>query len=227
MSALGEFSVPLEGFLLKNCLSAVEDIRVEITRVVSSKDFITPYFWAAGEDLDDFEREIRQNGSVGSVERLENQDVNEDADLSEEEERFYNIQWHMEVPDFIAAVRHVDGTVLEATVENPGDWMVTVLFPNHEALSAFHDYTRKHGIRFDTRRLYSPENAESRGSYGVTEAQQEALEAAFHAGYFAVPRKTNLTELADQLELSRNALSTRLRRGHRNLLANTLVHEES
>jgi hypothetical protein len=41
-----------------------------------------------------------------------------------------------------------------------------------------------------------------------------------------VPREVTLTELADRLDISRNALSARLRRGHRNLLANTLVHEE-
>lgn len=60
----------------------------------------------------------------------------------------------------------------------------------------------------------------------MTEDQQEALEVAYHAGYFAIPREQTQTEITEQLNISRNALSARLRRGHRNLLANTLIHEE-
>ncbi|WP_263654245.1 helix-turn-helix domain-containing protein [Halomicrobium urmianum] len=49
---------------------------------------------------------------------------------------------------------------------------------------------------------------------------------AYHAGYFEVPRATTLADVADDLDISRNAASARLRRGHRNLLASTLVHDE-
>jgi predicted DNA binding protein len=101
-----------------------------------------------------------------------------------------------------------------------------VLFPSRDALSAFHDYCVSHDFAFGLERVYSADNPQEVGEYDVTHQQQEALEAAYDAGYFAVPRETTLTDLAGDLDISSNALSARLRRGHRNLLSNTLVHEE-
>lgn len=46
----------------------------------------------------------------------------------------------------------------------------------------------------------------------LTDAQHEALAAAYTAGFFEVPREINLEELAERLGRSRSSLSTLLRR---------------
>lgn len=46
----------------------------------------------------------------------------------------------------------------------------------------------------------------------LTDAQSEALEAAYKAGFFEVPREVSLEELAERLGRSRSSLSTLLRR---------------
>lgn len=58
---------------------------------------------------------------------------------------------------------------------------------------------------------------------GVTPAQHETLRTAFEDGYFMVPRGTNLTTLSDQLGVSDQSVSERLRRAESKLLARTLI----
>jgi hypothetical protein len=46
---------------------------------------------------------------------------------------------------------------------------------------------------------------------------------AFEAEYFAAPRETSLSELAEQLETSHQALSERIRRATDNLVESALI----
>ena len=46
---------------------------------------------------------------------------------------------------------------------------------------------------------------------------------ALEAGYFEVPKQAGIEEIADELDITPQAMSQRLRRGHENLLKNTLV----
>lgn len=53
----------------------------------------------------------------------------------------------------------------------------------------------------------------------LTSKQREAVRLAFERGYFTVPREVSLTELADELEISRQAFTHRLQRGLYGILA--------
>jgi hypothetical protein len=57
---------------------------------------------------------------------------------------------------------------------------------------------------------------------GLTAAQREAIRAAADRGYFKVPREVSLKELAEQLGVSEQAVSQRLRRGLGNLVAGSV-----
>jgi hypothetical protein len=221
MSVLAEFTVPADEFVLTETLRAVSGMRVEIKRVVAGDSTVTPYFWAADGDLDAFEAALEADEMVETVLPLEEQD-----DVGDDEERFYRVTWEMPVPNLVTAVAEAKATVLEAVSDDGETWAVKVLFPTEDALSRFYEYATAHDFGISPTRVYHPENPQEMAEYGVTDEQQAALETAFHAGYFEVPRKSTLTEIADEMGLSRNALSARLRRGHRNLLAHTLVHEE-
>jgi hypothetical protein len=226
MSVLAEFTVPAGEFVLADTLTAAPDMRIEIKRVIGGKEFVTPYFWAAGGDFGTFEQALRSDQNVRDVLTLEEHEDLEKGDDRSEEERFYRVTWGTSVPNLVTAVSDAKATVLEAVTGDGGTWEVKVLFPDETALTEFHDYCHDHEFSLDIRRVYHPKNPQEQAEYGLTEEQQEALEAAYHAGYFGVPRERTLTELAEELDISRNALSARLRRGHRNLLAHTLVHEE-
>lgn len=53
---------------------------------------------------------------------------------------------------------------------------------------------------------------------GITPRQRHALETAFRLGYFSVPRRARLKELASSLGVSRPAAAELLRRGQQNLM---------
>lgn len=225
MSVLAEFTVPAADFVLADTLTAAPDMHVEIKRVAAGKTHVTPYFWATGGDFAVFDEALREDDMVLDVLTLEEHDETEAA-AQETEERFYRVVWEADVPNLIAGVSDAKATVLEAQTSEGRRWEVRVLFPDDEALTTFNEYSLEHDLSYEPRRLYRPEKSADSAAYGVTDAQQEALEAAYHGGYFEVPRGTSLTELASTLDISRNALSARLRRGHRNVLENTLIHEE-
>jgi len=225
MAVLAEFVISPDQFVLADTLTAAPSIRIEIKRVVGGESFVTPYFWASDGDFERFERALHEDEMVHEVLTLEEHGGKDDAGPPHEE-RFYRVTWTTEVPNLITAVSDAKATILEAVSVDGGSWEIKVLFPDDGALSDFHEYCVDHEFEVQPERVYRPTNSEEQAEYGVTERQQQALEAAYHAGYFDVPREHNLTELAEQLNISRNALSARLRRGHRNLLAHTLVHEE-
>jgi predicted DNA binding protein len=59
--------------------------------------------------------------------------------------------------------------------------------------------------------------------FGLTPDQREALVLALNRGYFATPSEVTLDELADELDISRQALSTRIRRGNESILREVLL----
>ncbi|WP_137287035.1 helix-turn-helix domain-containing protein [Halorussus salinisoli] len=216
MSVLAELTVPASEFVLADTLTTAPGMRIEIKRVVAGTQHVTPYFWASGGDFETFEQGLRDDPTVQDILTLEEQD---------DDERFYRVTWESGKASLLSAASDAKATILEA-VSDEESWELKVLFPSQDALSEFHDYCVSNDFSFQLDRVYRAENPQERAEYGVTDEQQEALVAAYDAGYFGVPRETTLTELADRLDISRNALSARLRRGQRNLLSNTLVHDE-
>ena len=68
----------------------------------------------------------------------------------------------------------------------------------------------------------SPESS-ARVDLGVlTDKQRRTLELALREGYYERPRESNLTDLAEQLDLSKSAVSQRLRTAERKLIKATL-----
>ncbi|WP_394349503.1 helix-turn-helix domain-containing protein [Natronococcus pandeyae] len=60
---------------------------------------------------------------------------------------------------------------------------------------------------------------ESTGRRGLTTPQREALACAVRHGYFEIPRRISLEELAAELGVTHQALSERLRRASDTLAA--------
>ncbi|MCU4751824.1 helix-turn-helix domain-containing protein [Halobacteria archaeon AArc-curdl1] len=226
MSVLGEFTIPTEAFVLADSIDDAPDMQIEIKRVVGSDSEVTPYFWASGGDFKQFESGLRSDEMIQELLTLEKHDETEQYG-QEDDERFYMVTWETEPPNLMTAVSEAKATVLEAINTDGTSWDVKIIFPTDQSLSTFHDYCTEHELSFEPTKLYRPDNPAKNQTYELTDEQQEALEAAYHSGYFEVPRENTLTEIAETLNISRNALSARLRRGHRNLLSNTVIHEKS
>jgi predicted DNA binding protein len=215
MSILTAFDVPAEDFLLDWTLGADPEMHIEIERVAVEDEEVTPYFWASGDDHEMFEAALDDDPTVADVITVEEHD----------DERLYQVGWRRNARGIVYAVSEVGATILEATSDN-GNWFVEMLFPDSESLSDFQDYAAANGLSFELLWLHRSAHSEAFGQYDVTDEQREALVTAYEEGYFEVPGEISLGELADELDISKNAVSARLHRGYANLVKNTLVHDE-
>ena len=120
------------------------------------------------------------------------------------------------------ALAAVGGIIQELTADREG-WHFQVAFPDHEALSHFHDVCTEHDVPFALVRKYErSDDREERSDFGLTDKQREMLVRAVDRGYFEVPRGTDLRVLADEMGISHQAASERLRRAVDLLVRRTL-----
>jgi predicted DNA binding protein len=112
-------------------------------------------------------------------------------------------------------------TVLKECTVTPRGWTQTRWFATRDALVSFYDAWRAQDVPFVLERLYeSP--GERPDAMRLTTRQFDALRLAYIEGYFEVPRQSSLEELADELDISPQAVSERLRRAQFRLLENAL-----
>jgi predicted DNA binding protein len=214
MSVLTEFTVPADEFILYGTLKEISDIYVEIERVVANSEYVTPYVWASADSFERFEQALGEDETVTSMTLLEDHDT----------ERFYRVSWRQRTGTVGHAVSKLKASILEATNDG-NEWDLKLLFPSESSLTKFHDYCSDYGLSFRLTRLYESRHPNAFGKYEVTPNQREALMVALDLGYFNIPREATLEHVAEELDISPNALSTRLRRGHANLITNTLQHK--
>lgn len=219
MAVIVEFRVPADAFLLADALAAAPEMHVAVRRVVANGgEEVTPYFWAWGGDFDAFEAALDADDTVSDVATLE---------ASGDAEHVYRVSWRYDGhgDGIVYAITEVGATILDASAAD-AEWTLKLVFPDDDALSSFHDFCDDRGLSFDVAQLYHPHDPEDLEQFEVTPEQREALLAAHEAGYFAVPREATLADVADDLAISENAASARLRRGHQNLVGSTLAAGE-
>lgn len=124
--------------------------------------------------------------------------------------------------DLLAALADTDAVVLEASGD--GVWQFRVRFSDHDKLSAFHNAIIKEDIPIHIERTYTLSEPIATGHrLGLTNDQREALLLALQGGYFASPSETSLDDIADELGISRQAVSKRIRRGNETVPRKTLL----
>ncbi|MDS0293052.1 bacterio-opsin activator domain-containing protein [Halogeometricum luteum] len=212
MSVVAQFVVPTDSFALSEAAAAHPEAVLEAERLAThSPEWALPFLWASGPDLAAFAESMRADPTVDGVECIE------DAGR----ERLYRVEWSDGVLELISEMINRHAVVSEAVLRG-GEWRLTVRFSRDEQVSAFRDHFERRGRTFDVERIYHP--TAPRGSvHGLTRQQRETLRTASREGYFEIPRRLSMQELAEKLGLSSNAVSQRIRRGTGNLVRNTLT----
>lgn len=206
-----EVEIPADEFALWETLTEHETLEFEIERVVAHEsDRVMPFVWASGGE-GDMESILEEDTSVQNLQLL--------ADL--DEEQLYQMEWTDRIQTLIHILVDEEATVLSAS-GNSSHWHLRILFPDRNALSDTYDYCRENDLTLDIRNIYELEQGR-KGRFGLTDEQQDTLTLAFERGYYDIPREASAENLADDLEVSHQAISERLRRGHRSLVKNTLI----
>ncbi|ELY59466.1 Bacterio-opsin activator HTH domain-containing protein [Natronococcus amylolyticus DSM 10524] len=186
---------------------------VEIEQVVATmEDKVMPYFWVSGGDHAEFEEAFQNDGSVTDVARIDRVD---DAIL-------YRAEWTKNVETIVYAYVELGATIMEA-VGRDRYWELRMRFDDREALSKFEDYCEENGISFELNQLQEQEQPMASAQYDLTTKQRETLVTALEEGYYEVPQGISMSELADDMGVSQQALSKRFHAAHRNLITSTLT----
>ena len=209
MSTIVELAVPAAEFALRRTLEATGDLAVEVERVVAyDPDHVMPYVWMSGDEsaLEAADDALADDPSVDEAERLTDLDG----------ERLYRMAWVDDVTVMLHLLTEERATVLAARVEND-EWRFRVLCPEREAVSRTYESATEQGVSIEIRKLHRLEE-NRHGRVGLTDAQYETMVAALDCGYYEIPRETDMEALSDELDISHQALSERLRRAHRTLV---------
>ena len=208
MSFVAEFFVPTDAFALGDALEAVPEMSVEVERLAThSREWVMPFIWASGGDLDEFEAALEADPTVVDVTILDRLD---DVGL-------YMIQWSEQVESHVDAMIDQHAILQQAIADD--EWYLKIRFSEEEHLSEFQEYFESN---FELHRKYRTTEPK-RGEFGLTPEQREALVVASELGYFSVPREATVEDIADRLGISANSVSQRLRRAHDALIQNTLL----
>lgn len=194
-------TIPAKDLALAYSLEQLPGLQFEIERIVTSgDDALMPMLWVRGSTREEVEATLTEDPTVDQVELLGDFD----------DEWLFRMEWIAHVDLLVQMLTNSEATILDAVGQ--GDcWKLRVLYPRRSLFSKTHDFCEGHGLDFEVSSIRELDE-EPAGRYGLTTAQYEILAAASKRGYFEVPRGVSLEELADDLDISHQAASERLRR---------------
>lgn len=214
MPIIAEFSVPVESFALADTLPQFPDVVVEADRVAAHAVNTTmPSIWVTDGDAPEFATVAANDSTVNRI----------SATADFDDERLYHIEWSEDIEQLIKKIIDHEGVILEASGKE-SYWRLRIRFITREQFEDFQTYVLEDGPPFTLEQLFAARHPRhTRGD--VTPEQQEALTLAADLGYFQVPRETSIVEVAEELGISDQAVSERIRRGTENLVRDMLIVE--
>ncbi|MFC5969921.1 helix-turn-helix domain-containing protein [Halomarina salina] len=203
-------TVPCEGFALAETLDAVPDAQFGAGSVAGTGGGVLPLLWARTSDHDRLGTALAEDSTTTRVSRL----------TERGDEWLYEIQWEKTVEIVVGLLTVDGGTILDASTDG-GEWQLRVLYPSQSALQRAKSSCEQHDVSPEVESIRQL-GGESSDEHGLTEVQHRSLRVACEAGYFDIPRDTDLCAIADQLGVSHQALSERLRRGTKKIVEQSL-----
>jgi len=212
MSVIAEISIPATEFELGRIMDISESGTVELESLVPTGERAVPFFWVYETDFDSFEETVAEAATVDELVQIDTYD----------DRVLYTFEWSVENDAVFRAVKQVNAYILNAT--GTGDsWRFELRFPSHEALSTFQDRCQDAVVNFEVIRVYNPSKPDLGPWFGLTERQREAMVLAVEEGYYDIPRNCTTVELAEELGISDQAVTERLRRAIVRLVTNTIL----
>lgn len=201
MSVITEVRIPPDDFELGQLLDLDEASGIELETLVPSGDVTVPLFWVY---------EPVENGFLDTVERYPTVNSVTEVDVFEDRTLF-RLDWDASRDHLFRCILDHEGQILGATGTSEG-WDFEIRFAQREALSQFQTCCKDAHISLEIIKVYNPTNPGAGPWYGLSEPQREALMLAVRMGYYDIPRGCTTEELADELGISDQAVTERLRR---------------
>jgi len=207
----------LDSTVMSTALGYASGMELTVQHIDSSDSIpMRSVFWACGGEFDAFETGLDADDTVADW-RV----IAENGD-----ERLYRVRYAPDVPDVVVYEAAVDADGVFLKGETGGDgWTIKMLFPSRDAFNEFRAACEDVDLALDVDSIYSKPFSGSGDEIALTDPQRNLLTRAVQVGYFDIPRETTLQELGQQMNISGQAASERLRRGMETLIRETVTEE--
>lgn len=205
MAVVIELSVPGTAFALGRIIPLGLSATIELDRIVPTGGRVCPYLWVETADHAQFREAVEDNDVVEEF-RL----VTMDGDTG-----LYHLDWSPERTGFLNCLQESDAAVLCAT-GTTDRWEFELRFDSHDHVRQFQEGCSEREIEISIDSVTSGTAGESPTEL-LSPRQKETIALALERGYFDVPRQTTMVQLADELGISDQAVSARIRRGVKKL----------
>ena len=211
MGVILELSLPSSEFELGRILEVEGDASVNLETLVPVGGRSVPFF-RVRDSRTAFEELTREHSAVTDLQVVSTHDG----------ETLYALDWDPSDDAFFRILTDLDAYILNATGEATV-WAFELRMPTHDALSEFQELCFDANIPIDVRRIYNPTSPDAGPWYGLSAIQRKTLQRAVEEGYYAIPRGTSTEALAEEFDISDQAVTERLRRAIATLTKNTLL----
>lgn len=190
---------------LGGVLAAVGDLRLAFDCVVPTGTDGFKYLWAYTKSQEEFQRVSAGDPGIKEIRKVH----------VGETEGLYEVSLDLDADGFLWCLRESALAVLRGFGSVPR-WKFELRFQNYGAVDRFQSLCREEGISYSVEEVQT-DCAVSSSEETLTPVQRETIELALKWGYFKVPRQTTIVELAEELGVSDQAVSARIRRGMQTL----------
>lgn len=217
MTAIAEFTLPPEGFPLGRVFEEHPKVQLRLDCVVPTRDTILPYFWVQAP-------EAHFADILALFETIE--EVRSVTLLDELKERaLFQVEWDPSSLGLMEALARTEVTVLSGSGSTHG-WLFELRSGDRSEFTAFQQECTHLDVPVSVAHISRLSELSVGTVHCLTANQRAALELAYVEGYYDDSRGTNLEQLAEQLDISRQALAARLRRGYRALIEQEILYHD-
>lgn len=212
MATQATFSIPPDQFPLGSIFEEHPEVTIELERIIPSRDVIIPYFWVRGTEIDDIESAFSDHPGLERIKLVDWID----------EEYLLRAKWSLGF-DGLLPLMSRRGIVLIKAVGTDQQWTFEIRGDTRTDISEFEERCREADIAISIQKIHDLTPVETYVETALTDKQQEALVLAYERGYFETPREVTMADIGAELDISEQAVASRLRRGIKYVLGNTLT----
>jgi hypothetical protein len=210
------FIVEDSEFPLSAVFEHLSSVTIELDRVVPTTSAAIPYFWIYTDNTTKLNTDLGDEIGISEVTMID----------QVKETMLVRIDWNLDHESVLTAILNTDVTLLSGKGRG-GQWVFTVRAQEQAEISSFQTYCRNHELSVELTQLHSVSPLKDGQEYNLTADQRIALELAYNRGYFESPRRATQEDLGDDLDITRQAVSSLLKRGIGQLIASTLATTET
>ena len=171
-----------------------------------------PFVWVTGGGDAAMDGALAADPSVESAERMAALDTG----------WLYRMSWGDAARALVESLVAEDGVVMSG-LGRRSEWLFHVLFPSRESLSVAYDGFEARDVSLTVESIHDLEEPARYRRYGLSDEQHTTLVQGYEKGFYDIPRAIDTGDLSADLGITHQALSERLRRGHRTLVKNALL----